>query len=136
MKILQFLCPTNPLAEQLKQLLVDQMNTWSRLQRLASDPEYTTAPFDTSIWRERTTTAGLWWLDYDSVYANIGDDGRKIATQLLEPGPLTGILLHAPLVVAMPDMKLQMVEVADPVAAGYLPEPESHDIGFTHKGQT
>jgi hypothetical protein len=125
MRVLQFLCPLNPPAEQLKQLMVDQINTWSRLRWLSTDPEYTTAPFDTSIWREHTTTEGLWWLDYDSTYAQIGDDGRKIADQMFEPGLLTGILLHAPLVVAMPDMKLQLVEVADPVAAGYLPEPES-----------
>ena len=125
MKILQFLCPLNPPAEQLKQLMVDQINTWSRLRWLANDPEYTTQPFDLSVWREHTVTAGLWWLDYDGIYAQIGDDGRKIADQMFEPGPLTGILLHAPLVVAMPDMKLQLVDVADPVAAGYLPETES-----------
>ena len=124
MKILQFPCPTNPLAEQLKAIMLEQVNTWSRLQRLASDPEYTTQPFDMSIWHEHTVTAGLWWLDYDSVYANIGDDGRKIADQMFKPGLLTGILLHAPLVVAMPDIKLQLVEVPDPVAAGYLPVPE------------
>jgi hypothetical protein len=35
---------------------------------------------------------------------------------------LTGIVLLAPLVAAMPDIRLQMIEVADPVAAGYLPE--------------
>jgi hypothetical protein len=124
MRVLQFLCPSNPPAEQLKQLMVDQINTWSRLQWLSSDPEYTTQPFSLSVWREHTTTAGLWWLDYESIYAQIGDDGRKIATQLLEPGPLTGILLLAPLVATMPDLKLQLVEVADPIADGYLPAPE------------
>jgi hypothetical protein len=124
MRVLQFLCPLNPPAEQLKQLMVDQINTWSRLQWLANDPEYTTQPFDLSVWREHTVTAGLWWLDYDSIYAQIGDDGRKIATQLLEPGPMAGNMLLAPLVETMPDLKLQMIEVADPIAAGYLPEPE------------
>ena len=78
-----------------------------------------------SIWHEHTTAPGLWWIDYASIYAQIGDDGRKIADQMLEPGQLTGILLHAPLVVAMPEVKLQMVEVPDPVAAGYLPVPEN-----------
>jgi len=125
MKILQFLCPLNPPAVQLKAIMLEQINTWSRLQRLASDPEYTTQPFDMSIWHEHTTTAGLWWIDYDSAYANIGDDGRKIADQMFKPGQLTGILTHAPLVATMPDMKLQLVDVADPVAAGYLPAPEN-----------
>jgi hypothetical protein len=124
MKILQFLCPTNPLSELLKAIILKQFNIWSRLQWLADDPEYTSQPFDMSIWREHTATEGLWWLDYDTIYANIGDDGRKIADQMFEPGPLTGILLHAPLVAAIPEMKLQMIEVPDPVAAGYLPEPE------------
>jgi hypothetical protein len=128
MRVLQFLCPSNPPAEQLKQLMVDQINTWSRLQWLANDPEYTTQPFGLSVWREHTVTAGLWWLDYDSIYAQIGDDGRKIATQFLEPGPMTGIVLLAPLVAAMPDIRLQMIEVADPIAAGYLPEPESTEL--------
>jgi hypothetical protein len=44
---------------------------------------------------------------------------------MFKPGLLTGILLHAPLVVAMPEVKLQMVEVPDPVAAGYLPVPKN-----------
>ena len=122
MRVLQFLCPSNPPAEQLKERMVDQINIWSRLRWLAHDPEYITQPFDLSVWREHTVTAGLWWLDYESIYAQIGDDGRKIATQFLEPGPMTGIVLLAPLVADMPDLKLQMIEVADPIAAGYLPE--------------
>lgn len=125
MRILQFLCPQDPPASQLKALMVEQINTWSRLQWLADDPQYGTAPFDGSVWREHTTTAGLWWLDYDAVYAHIGDDGRKIADQMLGTGPLQGILRLAPLVAAMPSLKLQLVEVADPVAAGYLPQPAS-----------
>jgi hypothetical protein len=56
MKVLQFLCPQDPLATQLKQLMVDQVNTWSRLQRLSTDPEHTTAAFDVSIWKEHTIT--------------------------------------------------------------------------------
>lgn len=124
MKILQFLCPQDPPAEQLKQLMVDQINTWSRLQRLSNDPAYVTAPFSTEIWHEHTATEGLWWFDYDSVYAHIGDDGRKIADQLLGSGPLQGILLTSPLVQDLPGTQLKIVEVEDLVVAGYLPEPE------------
>ena len=50
MKILQFLCPQDPPATQLKQLMVDQINTWSRLQWLTDDPAYTTAPFSADVW--------------------------------------------------------------------------------------
>ncbi len=99
--------------------MVDQINTWSRLQRLASDPEYVTNPFDGSIWHEHTVTAGLWWLDYDGVYDVLGDDGRLIADQMFGDGPLQGILKFAPLVQALPNAKLEVVEVADLVAAGY-----------------
>lgn len=125
MKILQFLCPQDPPATQLKALMLDQVNTWSRLQRLSSDPEYSTAPFGPEIWREHTTTPGLWWMDYGSVYEHIGDDGRKIADQMLGTGALQGILRLAPLVQALPGTKLELVDVEDLVAAGYLPEPES-----------
>jgi hypothetical protein len=43
--------------------MVEQVTTWSRLQRLASDSDYTTAPFGTSTQSR---------LDYISVYAQIG----------------------------------------------------------------
>jgi hypothetical protein len=131
MKILQFLCPQNPPADTLKQIMVDQVNTWSRLQRMSGDPGYGTDAFDLSIWREHTTTIGLWWMDYDSVYANIGDDGRRIADRMLGEGPLQGILRLAPLVQELPSTKLDLVEVADPVAAGYLPKPAKQPIGQT-----
>lgn len=123
MQILQFFCPQDPPASQLKQLMLDQINTWSRLQRLSNDANYSTAPFGPEIWREHTATAGLWWFDYSSVYAHIGDDGRKIADQMLGNGPLQGLLKAAPLVNALPGSRLELIEVADPVAAGYLPEP-------------
>lgn len=100
--------------------MLEQVNTWSRLQRLASDPEYSTAPFGPEIWREHTITTGLWWLDYDSVYQHIGDDGRKIADQLLGSGPLQGILRLSPLVQALPGTRIEIVDVDDPVAAGYV----------------
>lgn len=124
MRILQFVCIHNPPADQLKQLMVDQLNTWSRLSWLTTDSEYVTAPYDTSIWNAHLTTPGLWWVDYDTLYEHIGDDGRKIADQMLGTGPLQGILRLAPLVAALPSTKLEMIEVQDLVAAGYLAAPE------------
>lgn len=130
MKILQFLCPQNPPAEQLKQIMVDQINTWSRLQRLTSDPDYSTDLFDVSIWHEHTITPGLWWLDYDAVYQHIGDDGRKIADQMLGTGPLQGILRLAPLVQALPSTRLDLIDVPDLVADGYLPKPVKMEMAI------
>jgi hypothetical protein len=124
MKILQFLCPQDPPAEQLKALMLAQVNAWSRLQRLANDPEYTTNPFGPEVWHEHTETEGLWWVNWDAIYSNLGDDGRFIADQMLGSQPLQGILKNAPLVNALPSTKIEIVEVADLVAAGYLPEPE------------
>lgn len=121
MKILQFYCPQNPPADQLKQLMVDQINTWSRLQRLSDDPEYSTALFDTLVWHEHTITQGLWWLDYDSVYDHIGDDGRKIADQMFGIGEMQGILRMTPLVQSLPGTKLEITNIDDFVTSGYLP---------------
>lgn len=128
MRILQFTCVPNPPSDQLKQAMVDQLNEWSRLSYLADDPNYVTNRYDVSIWREHLTTPGLWWVDYDSLYNHIGDSGRKIADQMFGSGPMQGILRFSPLYQALPGTKLDMVEVADLVAAGYMPEPEPGPI--------
>lgn len=120
MRILQFLCPYNPPSDQLKQLMTDQMNTWSRLRWLSTDPDYITAPFTVDIWKEHTTITGLYWFDYDSVYNNIGDDGRSIADQMLGNGALQGILKMAPLVQSLPGTKLELLDVEDMIAEGYI----------------
>ena len=122
MKIIQFRCPEPP-AAQLRAVMVDQVNTWSRLQRLADDPEYVTAPFTVDDWHVHTTEADLHWTNWDAVYTALGDDGRAIADQLLGEGPMQGILRHAPLVAALPDVRLEIVDVADLVAAGYVAAP-------------
>jgi hypothetical protein len=123
MKILQFNCPLDPPASQLKALMLEQVNTWSRLSRLSSDPDYTTAPFGADVWKEHTTTPGLWWVDWGSIYEHLGNDGRAIADQLLGDKPFQGVLRLAPLVQALPNVRIQIVDVDDLVAAGYLPEP-------------
>lgn len=121
MKIIQFRCPVPEVVERLKVLMIEQVNTWSRLQRLADDPEYVTQPFNADQWRTHQTDPALHWADWDAIYSALGDDGRTIADQLLGTGPLKGILRTAPLVAALPDVRLEIVEVADIVAAGYAP---------------
>jgi len=120
MKIIQFRCPIDPPASQLKALMIEQVNTWSRLQRLTTDPEYITKPFSLEQWHAHTQDPALYWADWDAIYAALGDDGQKIADQMLGSGPLQGILRMAPLVAQMPDVKIQIVDVADPLAAGYV----------------
>lgn len=123
MKIIQFRCEYDPPVTQLKQIMVDQCNTWSRLQRLANDPDYTTSPFNMDNWRVKLDDPHVHWVDWDAIYDLLGDDGRFIADQMFGTGPLQGVLRLAPLVQAMPDIRLELVDVSDPVAAGYLPEP-------------
>ena len=123
MKVIQFICPHDPPSTQLRQLMVDQVNEWSRLQYLAHDPEYTTSPWSMDDWRQHLETPGLWWADYGAIYEHLGDSGRKIADQMFGFEHLQGILRYAPLVVELPDVRIQIVEVDDPVAEGYLPAP-------------
>ena len=125
MKILQFICLPDPPATQLKQAILAQINEWSRLRWLCNDPEYVTQQYDLSLWKTHTTTPGLHWFDYDSVYQNIGDSGRIISDQMLGDKPLQGILRTAPLVASMPNVKIQIVDVADLVKSGYLKPPVS-----------
>ena len=125
MKIIQFRCPEPP-AMQLRQVMVDQVNTWSRLQRLTDDPDYVTAPFTVDGWRVHTTDPDHHWTNWDAIYSTLGDDGRAIADQLLGEGPMQGILRHAPLVAALPDVRLEIVEIEDLVAAGYVEAPNDN----------
>ena len=117
MRVLKFTETDETVAEPLRERMLEQVNTWSRLTHLCNEPGYVTQPFSMDIWREHTTTPGLWWLDYDSLYANIGDDGRKIADwfvgQIGEPGLMAGLA----------DCTLSLVEIDDPVWEGYLPTP-------------
>jgi hypothetical protein len=120
MKILQFYCPQDPPATELKECITEQANIWSRLSRLSSDPAYVTAVFSVDTWKEHTTRPGLWWVDYDAIHAALGDDGRKIANHLIGSPVVKGVLQKAPFNDVSPDSVLEMVDVADPVADGYL----------------
>lgn len=120
MKILQFFCPRADYAQELKLCITEQANIWSRLSRLATDPEYVTVMFSLSAWKEHTTTAGLWWVDYDAVHAALGDDGQKIANHLIGSAVIKGVLQKAPFNDLSPESVLSMVDVADPQADGYI----------------
>jgi len=124
MKILQFICEQDPPSSQLKKLLVDQFNTWSRLNWLTTDVDYVTKKYDPSIWQKHTKIPGLWWLNYDDIYIGLGDDGRAIADQLLGDSQFQGALKSAPLVNGMPDTQLKIINVIDLVESGYMTAPE------------
>ena len=122
-KVIQFHCPNPEVAEELKAAILEVANEFSGLPFRAEDPEYITNPFGMDEWREHTQTPGLWWANYGAIYQHLGGSGRKLADRLLGFGPLQGILRHAPLALAYPDMRLEIVDVQDPVAEGYLAAP-------------
>jgi hypothetical protein len=125
MKIIQFILLHAETAEELKQRILHQANTWAGFNYLrVDDPDYTTDEFGMDEWHEHLETPGLYWADYGKIYAHLGDRGRQVADQMFGTDhPLQGILLNAPLSLDYPDSHLQIVEVDDPVAAGYLPAP-------------
>lgn len=124
MRVIQFICATDPPLSQLQALMLDQINHWSRLQRLAGDPAYSTAPFGPEQWHQHTTDSTLWWADWGSIYEHLGDDGRGIADTRIGTPEAPGPVCRTPL---FGGVSLVLVDVADPVAAGYLPPPLNID---------
>jgi hypothetical protein len=118
-RVIQFSCPDPTTANGLIGMMVNQANVWSRLRWLTTDPEYVTAPFSPADWHTHTTEATRYWTDWDAVYDNLGDDGKMIADQFLKPGTMTDLLLDKALIASLPDTKLEIVDVADLVHAGY-----------------
>lgn len=120
MKIIQFSCPIPEVAAGLQAVMLEQVNAWSRLAWLTNDPQYVTQPFGSEQWHQHTTDATLYWADWGSIYDNLGDDGRVVADRFFGDGPMQGLLRVVPLLPAFPDMLLTIVNVEDPVAAGYV----------------
>jgi len=129
MRIIQFTCHVPQVREGLKALMVQQINVWSRLERLAGDPSQVTQPMTTGIWSTHLDQPDLTWANYDAIYASLGDDGRVIADQMLGDGPMQGILLNAPLMPSVdPAMRLVIVQVDDLVASRYQAAPVYPDL--------
>jgi len=122
MRILELYSESAALAENAKFMIVQQFNTWSRLQRLSNDENYTTSAFGIDLWQEHATKPNIFWLNFSSIYENLGDDGKLIADQFLgekiEDGQ--GLLLDKPLLLNAPKITLTVKEVTDLVADGYL----------------
>ena len=125
MKIIQFTCQIPQVSDALKALMFQQINTWSRLQRLATDPEYVTQPFGADVWHTHTTNPTLHWADWDAIYGALGDDGRVIADQFFGDGPMQGLLLMTDLLpTTAPGVRLHMVDVDDLAVEGYVQPPD------------
>ena len=114
MQIIQFTCPDSQAANQLKSLMTGIVNDISRLSFLADDPAYVTDPFSIEGWFEHLQTPGLYWTSWEAVYSSLGDTGRSIADNMILP------FMVGQEFAAFPGIVLEVVDVADPVAAGYL----------------
>lgn len=120
MKIIQFRCLVPEIADQLKAMMVSQINEWSRLRWLKDDPEYATDTYDVSCWKQHLIDPAIYWVNWTPVYENLGESGKLIADQMLGNGPMQGVLLGKPLVNSMPEIVLNILNVIDPVSEGYL----------------
>ncbi len=116
-QVIQFQSNNPEVIQLVKQGCLKQINVWSRLEMLASDPEYMTRPYDESIFQ--VTPEGLIWANYSDIYEGLGDMGRSIADTLIGTLEKPGALLRVPLVAEEPDTQLTLVYVDNLVEAGY-----------------
>lgn len=112
---------------ELMEVLLEQVNLWSRLSvNPIHDPGYVTGPFTESDFRYHTVQTDLQWVLWrddatqTGVYWTLGDAGRQIADRFLGAGRLQGLLRLVPLDFSRPQDKLEIVEVVDLVASGYM----------------
>lgn len=125
MKLIQFRCPIPQVAAGLQQVMLEQVNTWSRLNWLPDDPNYVSQPFGMEQWSQHTTDPDLYWANWGAIYDNLGDDGRVIADRFFGDGPLQGLLRTVPLLPQFPSMLLEIVDVPNLVEAGYVSPPDT-----------
>lgn len=119
MKLIQFTCDNTELAQALKEKMTRIVNLLSRLNFLTNDPEYITSPFGTDGWYTHTVETNLHWSLWDAVYANLGDNGRELADEVIID------LIVGQEFNAYPGIILEIVDVENPYAAGYLTPPEN-----------
>jgi len=119
-QVLQFNCSDINTVSQITTLMSDIANNLSRLSYLADESGYVTSPFNANDWLEHTQTAGLYWINWDAVYAALGDNGRHIADVMILP------LMVGQAFSAFPGIILALENIADLIAAGYLPADQEN----------
>lgn len=120
--VLQFICSDAATASEIINLIIGQINEWSRLQWLTNNPEYITQPWDASIFQTKVSDATTYWINHDSIYANLGDSGRKIADLFIGTPSIPGLLIGEYFNI-FPGIELQLISVADLVSSGYESPP-------------
>ena len=123
MDIIQFSCPDPTVAATLMTDINGIVNEWARLSWLTNDPRYNTALFSTAQWQAMASTPTTYWCDYDAVYNNLGDSGRAVSDMLVGTTAQAGYMTQHPLVPSLAGTQLQLLNVTDLVAAGYMAAP-------------
>jgi hypothetical protein len=121
--ILQFSCPPGPSLTAASAAFLALMNNASRFNYLVNTPGYGTDQFDNSIFNVSVSTPNLNWINWDTVYSSLGDNGRDIANILIGTPEQPGWMLSAPIPGIAPPTTISILNVADLVASGYQAAP-------------
>ena len=109
MNINQFTEPDADKAAIIIERITAQLNAWSNFGVLRQDPTYNTNGFQISDWQIKADDPTTHWVNYDTVFANLGDQGRLAAQELIGSRRVHGALMRAPI---CPDGGSTMLEFA------------------------
>ena len=122
MNIIQFTEPDADKAAIIIERITAQLNAWSNFGVLRQDPNYSTNGFQLTNWQPKADDPATHWINYDAVFANLGDQGRLAAQEIIGNRRVPGALMRAPV---CPDGGHTMLEFAmseNLTSDGYLPQ--------------
>jgi hypothetical protein len=95
------------------------VNGWSLLDfRARNDAEQVTQPWGPEVFRQHIADPEIWWTNWSQIYPHLGEIGRGLADLNIGTPDNLGILIGSPL--SARALTLELVDVADLVAAGYV----------------
>jgi hypothetical protein len=97
MNIIQFTEPDADKAAIIIERITAQLNAWSNFGVLRQDPTYNTKGFQLSDWQPKADDPTTYWVNYDSVFANLGSQGQIAASELIGTAAHPGALMRAPI---------------------------------------
>jgi len=97
MNIIQFTEPDAARAALIIERITTQLNTWSNFGVLTQDPNYTTKGFQISDWQPKADDQTTYWVNYDEVFASLGEQGQIAAQELIGNRKVLGALMRAPI---------------------------------------
>lgn len=97
MNTIQFTEPDADKAAIIIERITAQLNAWSNFGVLTQDPSYTTKGFQISDWQTKEDDPTTYWVNYDSVFSSLGEQGRIAAQELIGNRKVPGALMRAPI---------------------------------------